>query len=157
MSIENGLSIEDMREQGAYDGLHSEKKEFTFEDVKNEIAGVQPDQDPENPYYKPLSRLQALWEFEIEPMTDGPEKEELMTLYDQKAFDLFSAEIQVPLKHEAKNPSYRPQGRLRAVDEAIREFPFARAGLMEKLFEQADQKARELPGQSEISNEAESE
>ncbi len=155
MSIENGLTFEDMTEQGAYDGLHSEKKEFSIEDVKNEIAGVQPDQNPENPYYQPLARLQAMWEFEIEPMADGPDKEELMTLYDQKAFDLFSAEIQVPQKHEVTNPSFKPQGLLKEVDKAIRAFPFARAEMMEKLFEQADQRAQEIPGRSEISKEAE--
>jgi hypothetical protein len=154
MSIEHGMTEEYMAEMGARDALGGEQV-LTFEQLKALVAVPDKTDNDANLHYTPLSRLQGIWELKIEPLPEGPEKEELKQLYDQRAFELFSSMIQVPQKELSANPYYQPQKRLSGVDEKIREFPFASAETMERLFDLVDKKAEELPGHSEISHEAE--
>lgn len=138
------MTPEDITEAAARDALHVGRTgDFSFEELRREIQV--PDRVEGNSGYVPLRRLQALWETEIEPLGDGPEKEEMMTLYDQRAQELFAAEIiNLPEKSESENEQYRPTARLAAISAGIRDFPFARAEAMERMFELIDQKKKEL-------------
>lgn len=126
----------------AYVAIHPEGKPLTTVELKTLIATRSREID------QPLDMLQMLWEFDIERMPEGSEREELKTIYDDRAMELFATKIidleTEPGKTEDPNPHYRPEARLGAISMAIRDFPFARVEAMEKMFELVDKKKKEL-------------
>lgn len=138
------LTLDDVREAGARDALHPDGIDnFTVNELRMQIQV--PDAIAANPHFRPLARLQALWEMEIEPLPDGPDKEDLMTRYDNRVAELFSSEIiNLPEKSEVPNPQFKPDKLLSAIAMHVRDFPFARAATQEKMYELIDQKTKEL-------------
>lgn len=125
-----------------YVAMHPEGKPLTVVKLKEliEVRKHKVDQ--------PLERLQELWEFDIERMPDGPEKEQLMKLYDDQAMEIFATDLINMNTERGKegdpNPYYRPEAWLAATGAQIRDFPFARKESMQKMFELVDQKKKEL-------------
>ncbi len=144
MGSEDEITPEDAAEAGARDALHEgHPEEFSFAEIKQHLNV--PDRVEGNEHYVPLQRLQRIWEIEIESLGEGPEKEEMKTLYDNRAQELFAGMIiNLADKSEAENQQYQPVARLAAISEAIRDFPFARAEAMEKMFDLVDKKKKEL-------------
>lgn len=125
-----------------YVAIHPEGKSLSNAELKRLIDVRSREID------QPLEMLQILWEFDIERLPERPEKDELKTRYDNRAMELFATEIinleTEPGKEGDPNPHYKPAARLAAISMAIRNFPFARAEAMEKMFELVDQKKKEL-------------
>lgn len=144
MGFEDGMVPDDIREAGARDGLHADHPEEFNPDELRRLVEV-PDTVEGNPAYRPLQRLQMIWETEIEQLPGGPGKEEIMDAYDKRAQELFAAEIiNLPEKDEVENKQYVPVKRLAAISVAIRDFLFARAAAMERMFDLVDKKKAEL-------------
>lgn len=144
MGPEDEIRFEDIAEIASRDALHEgHPEDFTHAELKELLKA--PEQVEQNEHYRPLKRLQAIWETEIDPLPEGAEKEELKTLYDNRVQEAFASEIiNLPETDEVENPHYKPVARLAAIGTAIRDFPFARAEAMEKMYEVLDQKKVEL-------------
>jgi len=128
-------------------GSGKEREKRSLEEIKAAIQVPSYDEVKEvNPRYTPTKRLQAVWESHIKFIENDEEKKELEELYDLKAHELWSEEINVPSYDEVKevNPRYVPKKRLQAIIEAIQQFPFADDKTRDDLLQQAQEKMIEL-------------